>query len=580
MNDNDIKQALKKTETLLKETDDLENTVRQVAVEVKKLKGYDKTLKGIFDNNLNNFLTEAQLKEYEQGQTVLRLELNEKNEAILHNYLNNKYETIINKKLKDGFNIPIENKFLYNAFFDDVFTCFSHFNNLDFNKNGALCTKYYEQANKTLTFLDTIYKKLREINETSNQINERTLAITKQFTIDEQRLKELEKPTLVYLANLMQNVTDILKRDNKVLDRANKQHEIINTLFLAPNIDYEVQPGYVILTLKNEQAEIKTDTNQEIPNYKAIERPQTYKKALDTVNNGVFDNSNNLEIDEKGRLFIDFDDVYDKQDHVNRDITVTFDYSKLDIDQLAQQYNLSSQTILDNTDLDIMEICYSLYADDEPTLTVKHTSLTEIAILMTGKQNPNTKDINTVRTRLKKLRGGQFTIKPKDDSKSYYEGSFLPNETGKGKINGQYTDEMVNIFRKPPLMTFSNTITNQITSFSYETKYIKGVKMTDRNKKIRDYLLQRIAHTKRDQKKGTDTTTNTYTFKNVNYDTIFKKFNIDRPRDQRATIENIDKMLNKFITTKDIVSFKHKKDETGIVFEVKAKEVKEEKKKG
>lgn len=142
--------------------------------------------------------------------------------------------------------------------------------------------------------------------------------------------------------------------------------------------------------------------------------------------------------------------------------------------------------------------------------------------------NPNTKDKAKLNEALTEMRRAEIHISNKTEVEAgyktqelVYDGSYLPFERVRAKVNGNVTDTALHFFREPVVCTSARK-RKQVTSFPVELLH-SPVSKTEANIAIENYLIRRIMSARRAvQKIATDEDEGNV----IRYEAIFKNAGI------------------------------------------------------
>ena len=151
--------------------------------------------------------------------------------------------------------------------------------------------------------------------------------------------------------------------------------------------------------------------------------------------------------------------------------------------------------------------------------------------------------------------------------KFVYDGALIPFERIKAEINEKLSETVIKVFRTPPLVEYAKN-KNQVTEVPQKL-LDDGFKKTDTHLKIRQFLLQEIAHIKNGRRKN-----------KILYETIFEKLEVksntqksrlktrmcgyEKSRSKKATLKA--GLLIQWKEKKYIKNFKESKD--GVIITV------------
>lgn len=136
-------------------------------------------------------------------------------------------------------------------------------------------------------------------------------------------------------------------------------------------------------------------------------------------------------------------------------------------------------------------------------------SLGQIFVAMGNKGKPNATQRKKLNDSLTKLRAATIYIDStpeKNKATRYkYDGDLLPFERITATVNGAPTESAIHLLREPPMLEFARK-RRQITTIPRQLLE-NGLKQTDENLRLQDYLLQLISHMKHPRNKISRTIT-------------------------------------------------------------------------
>lgn len=133
-----------------------------------------------------------------------------------------------------------------------------------------------------------------------------------------------------------------------------------------------------------------------------------------------------------------------------------------------------------------------------------------------------------------------------------YDGALLPMERVDGYVNGKLAENVVHLFREPPLMTFARE-RNQLASVS--VKLLNSpLSKTNANIRLEDYLTSRISNMK-----------NGFPNHKMAFETIYEKTNITEKKQKQRARDKIKQLLDYYRETGFIKWHRLEKD--GVLIE-------------
>lgn len=133
-------------------------------------------------------------------------------------------------------------------------------------------------------------------------------------------------------------------------------------------------------------------------------------------------------------------------------------------------------------------------------------TLTQIHYLMGNTKRPSQNQLEKLANSIEKMGAAKISIDNTDVSNKYnypnftYSGQLFPHETVTATINGKTTEAAIHLFREPPVITFAK-MHKQVTTIKASLLQVP-ISNTDTNIAIKDYLIERIAVAKRQEKKS------------------------------------------------------------------------------
>lgn len=177
-------------------------------------------------------------------------------------------------------------------------------------------------------------------------------------------------------------------------------------------------------------------------------------------------------------------------------------------------------------------------------------SIKQIYTAMGYGGNPSARDIQKISDFLTKAGGARIYINNELETsvnKKYdrflYDGPLLPFERVRGYINNALCDAAIHLFRVPPMISFAKS-RRQITTIP--RKLLESpVSKTDENLRMDDYLIERIAHMKKDPKNP----------RKILYSTLYTGCGITQSKQRKRAPEKIERYLKHYETCKFINGF-------------------------
>ncbi len=198
--------------------------------------------------------------------------------------------------------------------------------------------------------------------------------------------------------------------------------------------------------------------------------------------------------------------------------------------------------------------------------------------------NPKADESKKIYDSIVKMRFTALTINNTEEVKNYkyplvtdtiYNSTLLSSEDAQCKINGNWTDKVIRITRKPILLDFAEG-RKQLTTFPLEV-WKTPLKKTDTNLKLEDYLLERIAGARpRTQATAKTTKKKQSALSNVIlYETILEEIapKDTTTRDARNSLKRrlpktVGTLLSYYVSCGHIANYKADKDSVTVCFNV------------
>ena len=258
-----------------------------------------------------------------------------------------------------------------------------------------------------------------------------------------------------------QSITDLLSSDDE--NSNNLLRELLNS------IDLSYQSNYIPKSI--------------------LKRSQIIEYPLDKINNKIW---KLLEKNNKQVIKFAMENKTDKKRGKQVDCIYTINFDDLDDD-------ITITKKLMPFDKRVYIAVSALFNAGNSIIT-----LTQIhyAIGCIGK--PGTKNIKRINESISKMMGAKIYVNNSNESKVYkykkfiYDGALLPAERISSIVNGQLSNSSIHLFREPPIVSFAKQ-RNQITTVSIEMLQ-SPISKTDNNLLIEDYLIERIAKAKNNNK--------------------------------------------------------------------------------
>lgn len=234
-----------------------------------------------------------------------------------------------------------------------------------------------------------------------------------------------------------------------------------------------------------------------------------------------------LEKAENGQIAIDF--ATEKRGSA-KEATVTYaiDFSELDGITLTKE--------LTAYDKRVYVSAAALFNSGNDVI-----SATQIYANMGYKGRAGDVDLDKIDESLTKMSGARILLDNSIEHDTYkkyplfkYDGSLLPMERVRAYINGKLTESAIHLFREPPMITFARD-RKQVTTIPI-LLLESPVSKTDKNLKIDDYLIERIARMQDGNKVP----------RKILYKTLFDNCDISKSRDKERAKKTISKYLTHY----------------------------------
>lgn len=229
----------------------------------------------------------------------------------------------------------------------------------------------------------------------------------------------------------------------------------------------------------------------------------TYKSPIDNIDYPIDKINNNLwnELaiaDKNGQLTFTFDTLTKKLDKPTTLLSISFA-------ELENNDNVIFSKTLEPYEKRIYIIVGSIWSSGKKAFTVKM-----VYELLGGKGNPDQSSIEKITKAIDKMRyarlyiNNQYEVQnsnyPLFNITGAYDGYLLPIEKRPIRINGELVTDAYIFLREPPLVEYAK-IHKQITTFKREIICFP-LNNNNNNIIIEDYLIERIAGMKSDNKKS------------------------------------------------------------------------------
>lgn len=274
---------------------------------------------------------------------------------------------------------------------------------------------------------------------------------------------------------------------------------------------------------------------------------------IDKIDAGVW---NLLQSAEKnGQLSLNVDMSPEGQPAANVIYGINFD-------DLGENVSITKQ--LTPFDRRVYTAVSALYnggnGEEKFTIANEVFSITQIYQKMGFTGRPGKRDVENIQKSLTKMAAAHIYINNdhersvhKKRKKFVYDASLLPMERMSAYINGVLTDAAIHLLREPPLTTFAKQ-RKQITTF--DLKLLQSpISKTNQNLMIDDYLIERIAHMKKDKKQT----------RKMLYSTIYRNCKITTQKQKERAPDKIWRYLEYYRECNHIKGFKKLADGVEII---------------
>lgn len=347
-----------------------------------------------------------------------------------------------------------------------------------------------------------------DLNEWQNKIKNAQNLLNEILSTDEYaQIDEIKKRTAGTFSPANSNYWKIIQlKISYIIEEINKTKEFFNILNeLRPYVESELKKekysGQSITDLLNSDDENSNNLLRELLNsidlsYQSnyipksiLKRAQIIEYPLDKINNKIW---KLLEKNNNQVIKFAMENKTDKKRGKQVDCIYTINFDDLDDD-------ITITKKLMPFDKRVYIAVSALFNAGNSIIT-----LTQIhyAIGCIGK--PGTKNIKRINESISKMMGAKIYVNNSNESKVYkykkfiYDGALLPAERISSIVNGQLSNSSIHLFREPPIVSFAKQ-RNQITTVSIEMLQ-SPISKTDNNLLIEDYLIERIAKAKNNNK--------------------------------------------------------------------------------
>lgn len=347
-----------------------------------------------------------------------------------------------------------------------------------------------------------------DLNEWQNKIKNAQNLLNEILSTDEYaQIDEIKKRTAGTFSPANSNYWKIIQlKISYIIEEINKTKEFFNILNeLRPYVESELKKekysGQSITDLLNSDDENSNNLLRELLNsidlsYQSnyipksiLKRSQIIEYPLDKINNKIW---KLLEKNNNQVIKFAMENKTDKKRGKQVDCIYTINFDDLDDD-------ITITKKLMPFDKRVYIAVSALFNAGNSIIT-----LTQIhyAIGCIGK--PGTKNIKRINESISKMMGAKIYVNNSNESKVYkykkfiYDGALLPAERISSIVNGQLSNSSIHLFREPPIVSFAKQ-RNQITTVSIEMLQ-SPISKTDNNLLIEDYLIERIAKAKNNNK--------------------------------------------------------------------------------
>lgn len=347
-----------------------------------------------------------------------------------------------------------------------------------------------------------------DLNEWQNKIKNAQNLLNEILSTDEYaQIDKIKKRTAGTFSPANSNYWKIIQlKISYIIEEINKTKEFLNILNeLRPYVESELKKekysGQSITDLLNSDDENSNNLLRELLNsidlsYQSnyipksiLKRAQIIEYPLDKINNKIW---KLLEKNNNQVIKFAMENKTDKKRGKQVDCIYTINFDDLDDD-------ITITKKLMPFDKRVYIAVSALFNAGNSIIT-----LTQIhyAIGCIGK--PGTKNIKRINESISKMMGAKIYVNNSNESKVYkykkfiYDGALLPAERISSIVNGQLSNSSIHLFREPPIVSFAKQ-RNQITTVSIEMLQ-SPISKTDNNLLIEDYLIERIAKAKNNNK--------------------------------------------------------------------------------
>lgn len=269
---------------------------------------------------------------------------------------------------------------------------------------------------------------------------------------------------------------------------------------------------------------------------------EKYEFPLDKVNNSLFSNAELMNPETAMPLKAERDGSKTTADII---VYVT------NFDELEKQYTITKP--LDVFDKDCYNAIANLFVNGN-----EYISTTQIYHAMGNKKRPSSNDLKKISESIDKMRKLEIHLNNKSEHRIYpnyaefvYDDFLLPIAKCKLIINGQQVEQGYRIKQTPILFEFAKS-RGQVIGIKPNVLEIP-ISKTEANRKLIDYLLQRIGMMKNSRESKPSS-------RKMLYSKIYEKTGITTAKQKQRAKEKILTCLKHFKAEKFIKGFKEEND--------------------
>ena len=350
------------------------------------------------------------------------------------------------------------------------------------------------------------------LNEWQNKIKNAQNLLNKIVSTNEpiqiDKIKKEISDTIAPIDNLTKSKywKTVQSHISHLMENANKINELLKILNeLRPYIEFELKKEKYskksITNLLDSNDENSNNLLRELLNsielsYRKDRLPKSiFKKAqileypLDKINNKIW---KLLEEDNNEVIKFAMESKIDKKKGKQVDCIYTINF-----DNLGDDITITKK---------LMPFDKRVYISVSALFNAGNSiiTLTQIYYAMGCIGKPGSNSIKRINESISKMMGAKIYVNNSNESKVYkyknfiYDGALLPAERISSIVNGQLSNASIHLFREPPIVSFAKQ-RNQITTISIEMLQ-SPISKTDNNLLIEDYLIERIAKAKNNNK--------------------------------------------------------------------------------